>query len=128
MKRIYLLVSTCIALLLGACVQETHLKTVTMRVDMNTVENVGNVGLRGNFTSPPWQETLLLEDPDGDGVYEGTFSQQAANGQISFKFVNQNEQFELPGQDNRSLSFEYKPETIVYTAKFNDPKAEITRN
>ena len=114
-------------LVLSSCVQETHQKNITVAVDMTGVENVSNVGIRGNFTSPPWSETIPLEDTDGDGIYSGNFTRQAANDNISFKFVNQNDQFELQGQNNRSLQFEYKPETITYSAVFDNPEADITR-
>ncbi|MFD0861770.1 hypothetical protein ACFQ1M_06095 [Sungkyunkwania multivorans] len=110
-----------------SCVQDIHQKTVTFRVDMNAVENVKNVGVRGNFTNPTWGRTIPLEDPDGDGIYEGTFSKKAAADNISFKFVNQNDQFELNGQDNRSIQFEYKPETITYEAVFDKAEGKIIK-
>ncbi|WP_299525828.1 hypothetical protein [Winogradskyella sp.] len=114
---IYLLIIT------QSCVQETHTKTVTFKVDMNGVENTENIGIRGNFTSSPWNETAPLTDDDGDGIYEGTFSQKTAVNGIEFKFVN-NGEFELEGQNNRSIQFEYKPETIIYEAVFNNPEGQ----
>ena len=74
---------TCIKLLLAAlflssCVQETHLKTVTFQVDMKGIENVSDVGIRGSFTPNQWTETVPLNDEDGDGIYEGTFSHKTA--------------------------------------------------
>ncbi|WP_422104135.1 hypothetical protein [Winogradskyella sp.] len=113
----------CIYLTSQSCVQETHTKTVTFKVDMTGVEHPENVGIRGNFTSNPWNETASLTDDNGDGIYEGTFSQKTAINGIQFKFVNNNE-FELEGQDNRRIQFEYKPETIVYEAVFNNPKGQ----
>jgi hypothetical protein len=87
---------------------------------MNGVEHPKNVGIRGDFTDNPWNETVPLTDDNKDGIYEGTFSQKTAINSIEFKFVNNNE-FELVGQDNRRIQFEYKPETIVYEAIFNKP-------
>lgn len=111
-----------------SCVQETHTKTVTFKVDMNAVENVSNVGIRGNFTDNPWTETAPLADTNSDGIYEGTFSQKTAHNQIQFKFVNQGGDYELKDTDNRIIEFEYKPETITYEAVFNNPEAKITKN
>ncbi|MBC2846755.1 hypothetical protein [Winogradskyella flava] len=111
-----------------SCVQETHTKTVTFKVDMNAVENVSNVGIRGNFTDNPWTETVPLTDTNSDGIYEGTFSQKTAHNQIQFKFVNQGGDYELKDTDNRIIEFEYKPETITYEAVFNNPEAKITKN
>ena len=106
-----------------SCVQETHTKTITFKVDMNSIENITNVGIRGNFTSNPWNETAPLADDNNDGIYEGTFSQKTAINSIEFKFVNNND-FELKGQDNRTISFEYQPETIIFEAVFDNPKGK----
>ena len=115
-------------LLLYSCVQETHLKTVTFQVDMNGEELVQNVGIRGSFTPNSWNETLRLSDEDGDGIFEATFSQKTAINQIQFKFVNLGE-YELKGQENRVLEFVYEPETITYSAIFNNEKdIQILKN
>jgi len=109
------------------CVQQTHPKTIIVRVDMNAEENHSEVGIRGN-TLLSWNETTYLSDENNDGIYEGTFEINTANQDIEFKFVNHNDAFELQDQNNRSLSFEYKPETIIYEATFNSPKATIKRH
>ena len=115
------------AVLSVACVQERHLKTVTFKVDMRNVENTENVGIRGNFTEDRWNETILLTDEDNDGIYETTITQETAFNDIQFKFVNQNDNFELKDADNRILKFEYKPEIITYEAIFNSPESIITK-
>ncbi|WP_299536962.1 hypothetical protein [Ulvibacterium sp.] len=103
-----------------SCVQETHLKTVTFKVNMNSMENAQDVGLRGNFTSPPWEITLPMEDRDQDGIYETTVSKSTAQNEVEFKFVNFNNQYELNCSGNRVIIFEYRPETLVYEATFNE--------
>ena len=112
-----------IAIISQSCVQETHQKTVTFRVDMTSVPTANNVGVRGSFTANSWTETAPLTDKNGDGIYEGSFSQKTAINSIEFKFVN-NDDYELKGQNNRTINFEYKPETIVYEAVFNNPNGE----
>lgn len=118
---------TYIIILIGflsqSCVQETHQKTVTFRVDMTSVPTASNVGVRGSFTANSWTETMPLTNKNGDGIYEGTFSQKTAINAIDFKFVN-NDDYELKGQNNRIINFEYKPETIEYEAVFNNPNGE----
>lgn len=120
MKKKFSFFSLALTLgLLNSCVQKEHLKTVTFRVDMSNVEKAENVGIRGQFTNPPWAVTIPMLDDDGDGTYELTISKMTAQSSVDFKFVNQNDQFELECGPNRSLSFEYRPEAIVYDAVFN---------
>ncbi|MEL6812098.1 MAG: hypothetical protein AAFP76_12260 [Bacteroidota bacterium] len=107
-------------LLMTNCVQRQHLKTITFKVDMNGMDSISEVGIRGEFTSTPWSETLPLTDRDGDGIYEGTFSKETAHNGFEFKFVL-NGAFELEGKDNRLIVMEYKPETLIYEAVFNNP-------
>jgi hypothetical protein len=110
-------------------VQETHLKTVTFKLDMKANEHPKNVGVRGDFTSNPWNETVHLTDDNNDGIFEGTLSQKTARNQIEFKFVNHSSIYELEALDNRIIKFQYKPETIVYEAIFNNPDViKVSRN
>lgn len=109
-----------IAALLGSCVQETHLKTVTFKVDMSQVENTKNVGLRGQMTNPPWQVTIPMTDEDKDSIYEVTLTEKTAANSFQFKFVKDDEDYELKGLDNRMIRFEYKSEMIVYEARFDN--------
>ncbi|WP_425237167.1 hypothetical protein [Ulvibacterium sp.] len=102
-----------------SCVQETHLKTVTFKVNMKYVENAQEVGLRGNFTSPPWEIVLPMEDKNNDGIFETTVSKSTAQNEVEFKFVNFNDQYELNCSGNRVITFKYRPEVIEYEATFN---------
>ena len=63
-----------IGFLSQSCVQETHQKTITFRVDMTSIPDKIKVGVRGSFTDNPWSETAPLTDKNGDCIYEGTFS------------------------------------------------------
>lgn len=126
MKTIKAISILILIFLLMSCVQEVHLKTVTFKVNMNNVEQPVNVGVKGNFTDNSWNETIPLVDEDKDGIYETTLSQKTAINQIQFKFVN-NDEYELQDADNRVLVFEYKPETIIYEAIFNNPEEKITK-
>lgn len=121
-RCIYILI---ILFTLSNCVQETHLKTIHFRVDMNGIENPSNVGIRGEFGSNYWNETYYFSDENDDGIYEGIVTVKTGQSGFLFKFVNHNDQFELSGQNNRRINFEYKPETITYVSAFNNNIAEI---
>jgi hypothetical protein len=126
MKQISNIFAIIIVFCTTSCVQETHLKTITFKVDMRQVENASNVGIKGNFTNPSWKQLVPLTDDDHDGIYETTVSQKTAVNSIRFKFVNQNDQYELKDKPNRTLKFEYKPQTITYEATFDVAEAKIT--
>ncbi len=125
MKHIFSILAIAVLLCTASCVQQTHLKTVTVKLDMNGVAITENVGVKGNFTDPSWKQVIPLTDNDNDGIFEATLSQKTAVNGIQFKFVNQGN-YELKEQPNRTLKFEYKPETITYEATFDVPKATVT--
>ncbi|MGC6432539.1 MAG: hypothetical protein ACON5F_15955 [Jejuia sp.] len=110
------------ALLLFNCVQTTHPKTILFKLDMRSETDLSKVGIRGNTSPLSWNETFYLTDNNNDSIYEGEIQLNSASYDIEFKFVNQTENFELQDKPNRSIRFEYKPETIVYSAIFNNSK------
>lgn len=118
MKHILSILAITVLFCTTSCVQETHVKTITFKIDMNGVENLENVGLKGNFTNPSWKQLIPMTDDNNDGIYEATLSQKTAVNAIRFKFVNQGA-YELKDQPNRKLEFEYKPQTITYEATFD---------
>lgn len=129
MKTYIKIIAIAAITLFASCVQKEHMKTVTFSVDMNGIENVGSVGIKGDFTDQAWRQTIPLSDDDGDGIYEITFNRETAAYGIEFKFVLNEKETELQGQENRELVFEYKPETLVYQTKFNDTEnINIKRN
>lgn len=107
--------------MLTGCVQETHTKTIKFKLDMRQVKSSADVGVRGTTKPLSWGKTFYLTDTDNDSIYEGIIELNSANFGIEFKFVNQNDQFELQDQNNRTIKFEYKPETMLYEAVFNNP-------
>ncbi|MDT7831483.1 hypothetical protein RQM59_03770 [Flavobacteriaceae bacterium S356] len=116
------IITMIVGVLFASCVQETHTKKVTFFIDMNGVENVNSVGIRGNFLPNKWRETVPMSDEDKDGIYQISFTEKTAAYGIAFKFVKNNNQFELPGEGNRELVFKYQPEVIEYKAIFNNNK------
>jgi hypothetical protein len=122
MKTAKTIIVTCLVLIsLVSCVQEEHLKTVTFTVDMTAVTSVSQVGIKGEFTNPPWEVIVPLTHTNDDGIYEISLSQTTATSAAEFKFVH-NGVYELKGQKNRALHFEYKPETLTCSAVWDTPK------
>jgi len=107
-------------LFLTSCVQKEHEKIVTFKVDMTQVQNVQSVGLRGQFTSPSWEVTIPMLDKNGNGIFEVTLNEVTAQNSVAFKFVKNNDEFELQNQSNRLILFKYQPEVIIYESKFNN--------
>ena len=120
-KHFLTLITSC---LIVSCVQQEHEKEITFKVVMQENEKVESIGLRHQFTSPPWQVTIPLEDEDGDGVFEVQIVEQTAQSVLEFKFVDSNDNFELEGKPNRVLEFEYYPQIISYSAEFNVPNGK----
>lgn len=116
LKYSILLITACI---ITSCVQQSQPKHITVKVDMNGVENTTKVGIRGS-NPLSWNNTTFLSDENNDGIYIGVFEIYSANRNVEFKFVNNEDEFELQDQNNRVLTFEYKPETIIYNAAFDN--------
>lgn len=126
MKALKYISIILIVLFLTSCVQKKHKKTLHFKLDMNGVENPVNVGIKGYTYPLSWDKTLLLTDNNNDGVFEISIELESASYDIEFKFVNQQNNFELRDSDNRSIRFDYKPETILYETVFNNPEAETS--
>jgi len=120
MKKYIAILALVISFLFTSCVQKEHMKKVTFSVDMNGIENVENVGIKGDFTDRPWRQVIPLTDENNDGIYTISFTRETAAYGIEFKFVKNQGELELEGENNRELVFEYKPETIEYAAKFDN--------
>ena len=121
---IYLiLILTCLTF---NCVQETQLKTITFSIDMRNETNVSNVGIRGNISPLSWEESTVMTDDTKDGIYTTTVQFKTANAGLEFKFVANDEAFELVDQDNRQLRFGYVPETIYYRAVFDSAESSFS--
>ena len=111
------------------CVQDTKLKTITLKVDTRYLTNPTTIGVRGNTAPLNWERSMTMSDTDNDGIYETTFNLNSASYNMQFKFVLNDSVFELEGYNNRSIVFEYKPETIIYQGVFNNPEEiSVTKN
>lgn len=113
--------------ILSSCVQKEYEKKVTFIVDTNGITDVESLGIRGDFLPNKWRKSYPLTDENKDGVYEVTFTEKTAVSGINFKFVKNGFDYELKDNENREIIFEYKPETIIYDTKFNNPASEIIK-
>ena len=129
--KIRIITSFYCCLLLGlvfsSCVQETHVKKVSFQIDMKNVQDFETVGIRGDIKPLSWQETTFLNDVDQDSIYSTTLEFDTASNQLNFKFVIDGEVFELEGQDNRALPFEYRPEELNYSTAFDQEEYTLNK-
>jgi hypothetical protein len=126
MKKIATLI-ILITFVFTNCVQKEYEKKVTFIVDVNGVENIESLGIRGDFLPNKWRKSYPLTDKNKDGIYEVTFNEKTAVYGITFKFVKNGVDYELKDEENRQIVFEYKPEIIVYKTKFNNTTSEIIK-
>ena len=70
------------------CVPPLPAVNVTFRVDMNNeIVNASGVYVSGSFQNPAWvKDTLLMLDPDMDGIYE--FTKSIVPAEYQFKYYN----------------------------------------
>ena len=128
--RLYVKLAFGLAVLtaLSSCVQETHIKTVTFQVDMKSVDAFQTVGIRGDIQPLSWENTIELTDDDNDSIYNGTFEFDTASNQLNFKFVIDEQSFELEGKNNRYLPFEYIPENLTYSSMYDQENFKLNNN
>lgn len=87
--------------------------TVTLKVDVNNLENVNTVSIRGNVKPLIQDKDYNLTDTNKDGIYEATFKFNTNKKNVSFKFLV-NGEMELEGADERKLWFKNTPLTKEY--------------
>jgi len=126
MKFYKLIFPVSLLFLTLSCVQETHLKTIYLKVNMSNEASINNPVVMGQFTNPAWEKAIPLTDENNDGIYEAKVELKVAQFDVEFKFKN-NDMYELQNQNNRSITFEYEPETFIYEAVFNQSEAKITK-
>ena len=119
---------SALLLSIAGCVQQTHEKTIHFTVNSYPTEVGRAIGIRGDIQPLSWQETTLLTDEDGDGIYEAVLTFDTASNQLNFKFVDGDDSFELQGQNNRVLPFEYREESIQFISSFDSEEFEIIKN
>lgn len=97
----------------------THSQThrVTFKVDMTMVDNIKNVSVRGSESPLSWNKSIMLSDPENDGIYEITIDFKTGKKNTKFKFLNDGNE-ELHGSDNRIIWFRDEP--IVTNLTFNE--------
>ncbi|NJO02781.1 MAG: hypothetical protein HC880_14860, partial [Bacteroidia bacterium] len=60
---------------------------VRFKVDASSLKNIKNFGIRGNASPLNWEKTVLLQDADQDGVYEGELSFAKNTEILEYKYV-----------------------------------------
>ena len=116
MKKNSLIILTLI-LAFTSCVQKSSKKTIVVRLNVEELKNIQNVGIRGSEKPLSWDYDTELKPIVKDTLYEAIFSLTTGYKFTETKFTV-NGQFELNDKPNRKIMFSDK-DTTVYEAKFN---------
>lgn len=120
MKRILIFfIGSLTILSTNSCVQETFKRKVVFTVDARNLENIESISIRGNFQPLNWNENFQLVDDDGDSIYSARIVFLSPYEYLEFKFVKNEDVFELNGKDNRKLEFKDREE-MEYKAVFDE--------
>ncbi|MCB0375743.1 MAG: hypothetical protein KDD04_07475, partial [Sinomicrobium sp.] len=76
---------------------------ITFHVDMTREKPAERVGIRGNTAPLSWEKTWYLTDEDQDGIYTGTIRLNSDKSSLQYKYVSNEDEYELFGADNRVL-------------------------
>jgi PBP1b-binding outer membrane lipoprotein LpoB len=112
-----LLISVVAILVLSSCVQKSSEKTIIVKLNVQDMEHIESVGIRGNENPLSWDYDMELVPVIKDSLYTATFSLITGYKFTEVKFTV-NGQFELNDQDNRKIFFS-ENDTTVYEAIFN---------
>ncbi len=105
---------------LTSCVQKSSKKTVILKLNVQGINNIQSVGIRGNENPLSWDYDMELQPIIKDTLYTATFSIVTGYKFTEAKFTV-NSQFELNEKDNRRILFN-ENDTTVYEATFNIEK------
>ncbi len=110
--------SRVLTLLIGFSLSaQAQTKTVSLKLNTQSLEEVNTVSVRGNIRPLSQSEDYALTDKDGDGIYEAKIDFETSKRNVKFKFlVNGN--MELKGSDERIIWFKEKP--VVESYVFNE--------
>ena len=101
----------------SGCVQKSSKKTIVVKLYVDTIKNIENVGIRGSQKPLSWYKDLKLQPIVKDSVYTTTISLVTGYKFIEAKFTVNGES-ELDNKDNRKIKLSDK-DTIYYEAKFD---------
>ena len=105
---------------LTSCVQKSSKKTIIVRLNVESLNGIQAVGIRGGEKPLSWDYDMELKPIKKDTLYEATFSLVTGYKFTEAKFIV-NGQFELNEKPNRKIIFSDN-DTTVYEARFNVEK------
>ncbi len=120
MKKICLVIC-----FIGLCFQYAFAQQfykLHLKIDARAFQNRQDFGLRGSISPLSWNETLILQDPDGDGIYETSLEfNTTPHSVLEFKCVYGQKKlvYELPGQ-NRIVVLNEPETTISFNWNMNE--------
>lgn len=120
MKKYSLLSISILLFGLLSCVQKSGKKTIIVKLNVEGIENIQSVGMRGSEKPLSWDYDLELKPIIKDKIYTTSFSLITGYKFTEAKFTV-NGQFELNDKNNRRIVFS-NTDTTVYEATYNVEK------
>ena len=117
MKNYKLLIVIVAVFSVASCVQQSSNKTIIVKLNVEGIQNIQTVGIRGEEKPLSWEYDLELKPIIKDTLYVATFSMVTGYTLTEAKFTV-NGQFELTEKNNRKIMFA-NSDTTVYEAKFD---------
>ncbi len=117
MKKIYLLLSLMILVVITGCVQKTYKRTVVFTLETSKLKDIKKVGIRGKDQPLSWDYDYEMQVVKKDSLYKAIVIYETGYLFTEVKFAI-NGDFELKEQTNRRINFNTK-DTTFYNAKFN---------
>ena len=100
---------------------------VVFQVDMNNVENVTSVSVRGSLIPLSWENGVLMTDEDNDGIYKVTVEVDSPYRFLKFKFLC-NGDYELKDGENRAYDLSQNSSPIyIYNQYLPFTKEEVDK-
>ena len=116
MRKLILIIVGLLSLMTTSCVQKTYKRTVNFIIDVSKVENIKNVGIRGEKPLD-WNYDTKMTVVKKDSLYKATVIFETGYKFVEIKFTV-NSDFELKEKDNRKVYFS-ENDTTFYDSKFN---------
>lgn len=105
-------------IIMTSCVQKTYKRVVVITLDVSKVEQIKQVGIRGNGKPLSWENDYPMQEVVKDSLYKATIIAETGYLFAECKFtVNGN--FELQEKPNRRIDFDTKKDTTYVNLVFD---------
>ncbi|WP_170110603.1 S41 family peptidase [Flavilitoribacter nigricans] len=102
------------AMLCGHSVS-SQIRQIDFAVKVPSPKGPASIGVRGDLAPLSWEQTFFLTDEDGDGIFTGSLQLETDKPVLQYKFVKNDTEFELNGDDNRQMKLDRDQLTVEAT-------------